>query len=86
MIVDLDVLAVSPAYQRQGLGAMLLEEGLAVADRDNAKTYLESSEAGQNLYRKHGWKQIDELLIDLEPHGGSGEYSEICMMREPSGK
>ncbi|KAK4692536.1 hypothetical protein P7C71_g4688, partial [Lecanoromycetidae sp. Uapishka_2] len=83
---NLDILAVSTNYQRQGLGALLLDEGLAHADKDNAKAYLEASPAGVKLYRKYGWREVDEVLTDLEMYGGSGLHSEICMMREPGGK
>lgn len=84
--IDLDILAVSKTHQRQGLGALLLEEGLALADRDNARTYLEASPAGLKLYQKHGWKDIDQFVLDLKLYGGKGTHTEICMTREPGGR
>ena len=51
-----------------------------------AKTYLESSAVGVPLYLKHGFKQVDDILIDMRPYGGSGIESEKCMMREPGGR
>ncbi|KAL8926238.1 MAG: hypothetical protein Q9172_001880 [Xanthocarpia lactea] len=79
----LHILIVSPQYQRQGLGTMLIREGLANADRDNARTYIEASPMGLGLYKKHGWKEIDDILIDMRPHGGTGIASEKILMREP---
>lgn len=79
-------LSVSPTHQRRGLGSLLLREGLAVADQMGAKTFLESSPAGVSLYSKHGFKQIDDILMDMRPYGGPGIVSEECMMREPGGR
>lgn len=37
------MLAVDPNYQRKGIGAALLVEGLVKADKDGVKTHLTSS-------------------------------------------
>lgn len=79
-------LAVSPSHQRLGLGSLLIRGGLAMADEVGAKIYLESSAVGMPLYLKHGFKQVDDILIDMRPYGGIGIASEKCMMREPGGK
>ncbi len=88
LIIDLlstvlHLLIVLPSYQRQGLGTMLIREGLAAADRDNARTYIEASHMGLGLYKKFGWKEVDDIVIDMRPHGGTGIASEKCLMREP---
>ncbi len=62
---------------------MLIREGLSAADRDKARTYIEASPKGLGLYQKFGWKQIDDIVIDMRPHGGTGMASEKCLMREP---
>ncbi|KAL8789430.1 MAG: hypothetical protein Q9213_001187 [Squamulea squamosa] len=79
----LHILIVSPEYQRKGLGTMLIREGLAAADRDNARTYIEASPKGLGLYKKHGWKEVDEIVMDMRPHGGTGMATEKCLIREP---
>jgi len=61
---------------------MLLEDGLALADRDGYKTYIEASAKGLGLYLKYGWKEIDDVKIDARPYGGHSIESTKCMMRD----
>ncbi|KAL8813998.1 MAG: hypothetical protein Q9223_006745 [Gallowayella weberi] len=79
----LHLLVVTPSYQRKGLGTMLVREGLTAADRDNARAYIEASPMGLGLYTKFGWKEVDDIIIDMRPHGGTGMASEKCLIREP---
>ena len=65
---------------------MLVREGTARADEVGAKIYLASSAVGVSLYMKHGFKQVDDVLIDMRPYGGTGVESEKCMIREPGGR
>ena len=57
-----------------------------MADEAGARTYLESSVKGVSLYLRHGFKQVDDILIDMRLHGGSRVESEKCMAREAGGK
>lgn len=77
------ILAVHPTYHRRGLGTMLLRPGLEDADKAGAQTYIEASPSGLPLYLRHGWVQVDELVIDMKPHGGEGVERNPCLMREP---
>ncbi|KAI4102254.1 MAG: hypothetical protein L6R37_004504 [Teloschistes peruensis] len=79
----LHLLIIDPAYQRKGLGTMLIRESLAAADRDNARAYVEASPKGLGLYKKYGWKECDEIVVDMRHHGGTRVCSEMCLMREP---
>ena len=81
----LHILAVSPAHQRKGVGAMLIAEGLADADRDHTRTYIEASPAGYELYLRHGWKEVDAIVIDVAKFGGHGVATEKLLMREAGG-
>ena len=77
---------MSSTHQRLGLGSLLLRDGLAVADKAGADTYLGASAAGLPLYLKHGFKQIEDVSIDMTPYGGTGIVSEKWMVREPDGR
>ena len=62
-----------------------MADGLKLADRDGAKTYIEASLKGRGLYRKFGWREFDAIVVDTRPYGGNGLESTLCMMREPFG-
>lgn len=81
----LHLLCVTPTHQRQGLGGLLVSDGLAVADERNAQTYIEASTKGLGLYLKHGWEPIDEIVVDMGSYGGKGVEREKCLMRQPRG-
>ena len=57
-----------------------------MADEAGAKTYLESSAKGVPLYLRHGFKLVDDILIDMRPYGGTGVESSKCMVREAGGR
>ena len=79
----LQTLAVDPAYQRRGLGSMLIRQGLDDADKIGAQTYIEASPDGLPLYLKHGWEPVGELAINMGKHGaGSGVEIMPLLMRE----
>ncbi|KAL8837230.1 MAG: hypothetical protein Q9170_002603 [Blastenia crenularia] len=79
----LHILIVSPQFQRRGLGTMLIREGLAAADRDKAKAYIEASPKGLELYQRHGWKIVDTIRMDMSPYGGPKDAVEELLIREP---
>ena len=78
----LHFLAVSPNHQRKGLGVLLIREGLTIADQHNANTYVEASPEGLQLYQRHGWKEVDEIRVDLKPYGWNEISVDKCMIRK----
>lgn len=62
---------------------MLIRPGLEAADKAGAQTYIEASPKGYPLYRKFGWEDVDEIVIDLRPHGGDHIARQKLMMRQP---
>jgi hypothetical protein len=62
---------------------MLLKHGLACADAEGRKTYIEATDEGHPVYLKLGFKDIDIVSVDLSKWGGSRPATNIIMMREP---
>jgi GNAT superfamily N-acetyltransferase len=52
------VIAVHPAYQRRGVGQMLLKYGIDVAHQTRLPIYIESSRDGTRLYEKMGCRKL----------------------------
>jgi GNAT superfamily N-acetyltransferase len=64
----LQFLGVDPAHQGQGVGSVLLRQVLDAADRTGEAAYLEAtSERNRALYARHGFRQIDELVLPDGP-------------------
>jgi len=60
VLVVVNALAVSPEYQRKGLGTRLLKICTDLADLNGSKTYIEASSKGAPLYARLGWNDIEE--------------------------
>jgi GNAT superfamily N-acetyltransferase len=58
----LPFIAVEPAFQGRGLGAVLLRHALSVCDADGLPAYLESTNPrNRPLYERHGFGAIGEI-------------------------
>jgi GNAT superfamily N-acetyltransferase len=67
----LPFIAVSPGWQGQGIGRLLLETKLAQLDEAGTPTYLEaSSERSRNLYTRLGFRPLDGCEQFTLPDGG----------------
>ena len=55
------IVGVDPELQNQGVGSAIVREGLALADRESVRCYLETSER-RNLafYERHGFVVLEE--------------------------
>jgi ribosomal protein S18 acetylase RimI-like enzyme len=52
-------LGISPAYQRQGIGSLLLQPILKQADSEGLPCYLETStEGGVRFYQRRGFEVV----------------------------
>ena len=82
-VVVLDICFTHPDYRRQAVGSMLVNWGLQRADEKGLDAYIDATDIGMELYRKHGFvpgerreftvqsfpatKRRDELEAQLVP-------------------
>jgi hypothetical protein len=52
-----------------------------VADQAGLPVWLEASAKGQRLYKKLGFNDVEDIVIDLCEHGGEGVETIVCMLR-----
>ena len=59
------IVLVHPEYQRRGAGSALLERVIELADSTRSSVFVrDASQAGMNLYLSHGFKHVDNLVIE----------------------
>ncbi|KAF2193543.1 hypothetical protein K469DRAFT_745115 [Zopfia rhizophila CBS 207.26] len=68
------VIATHPQYQRRGIGSLLTQAGIQIAQQSQLPIYLESTKSGQPLYAKLGFKLLKETIVHEK--GALGEGSE----------
>lgn len=71
--LGLHLVAVHPAYQRQGYGKKVLKFSENFAKVNNYKCIrldvLSKNDSALNLYKKNGYKKVGELNFDFKPEG-----------------
>ncbi|APA15843.1 predicted protein [Sclerotinia sclerotiorum 1980 UF-70] len=80
--IMLDLCFVDPEYQKLGIGKMLLQWGIDIADKQSSKICLVSMPQARKFYETGGWVLRENLDIDLGAHGGSGKYGRCWMIIE----
>ncbi|OAX78674.1 hypothetical protein ACJ72_07018, partial [Emergomyces africanus] len=87
----LELIATSPAFERQGHASRLLKWGIEKAERDRARIFLEATPAGLPLYERLGWRVVDTMHVKLGDFGidaegdGDGYAQFYVMIRDPQG-
>ncbi|CAG8976265.1 hypothetical protein HYALB_00009440 [Hymenoscyphus albidus] len=66
---ELDSLATSPAYQKRGVGSLLLTHWLQEVDMAHGRLYVRSSRVGRGLYEKFGCVFKGEHSVDVSDQG-----------------
>ncbi|KAK5103112.1 hypothetical protein LTS08_003915 [Lithohypha guttulata] len=82
----LAILATDPDHQRRGAAGLLVKWGVEEAKRYNLPLYVESSEAGHELYKKYGFKDLELHEIDMSRWGIAQPHRSWGMMIEPEAK
>ncbi|KAH1293171.1 hypothetical protein KXX16_003026 [Aspergillus fumigatus] len=80
----LELLVTHPQHQGKGVGKALLDWGVRMADQKQARIYLEATPEGYPLYRKCGWRDVEDIVMDYSVYGGEGEATYAVMIREPA--
>lgn len=74
---ELEVLAIRPAYQRQGLGSKLLAWGMDQASRHRLPVVVAATFNGEHLYRKHGFQECGRINFE------NSDFSWAAMVWNP---
>jgi len=77
----LALLDTHPDHQRRGAGGMLVRWGTDIADEAGLRCYLEASPAGHHLYRQKGFKDVENIEINMAKYGKEGVSRHVCMIR-----
>ncbi|KAF5868346.1 uncharacterized protein Bfra_007544 [Botrytis fragariae] len=77
---------VDPAYHKQGIGNLLLQWGLSMADKGRRKICLVSTPQARIFYENSGWFVKENLEINLEAYGRNEIYQRSWMIREARDK
>lgn len=64
---ELELLAIHPTYQRQGLGSILLNWGMQQASLYQLPVVVAATFNGEHLYRKHGFKECGRIDFEQSP-------------------
>jgi GNAT superfamily N-acetyltransferase len=81
--VQLNTLAVSPLYQRQGIGGALMDWGLQRAKKERVPVYLEATESGQGLYVQKGFEVVGLIVLPKRSFEGNGHMVHVEELRMP---
>ncbi|OJD29014.1 gnat family acetyltransferase [Diplodia corticola] len=79
----LNLLVTHPGHHRRGAGAMLIRWGTEQADKAGLICFLEATETGRALYKRHGFEDQNTVEFDLSEYGGSGINKNTTMIRQP---
>ena len=72
------MLFVDPEYQRKGVGKMLMDWGIEVAEKLWLHVWLEASKPGEKLYRSLGFQETSRRIWQTESFG---ECDSLSMRR-----
>ena len=65
--IALSKLQVSPQHERKGVASAILKHGL---ERTTLPSYHFSTPKASRFYEKHGYREIDRVVLNLADYGG----------------
>lgn len=80
----LELIATRPEWQGRGAAGKLIRWGLERADAAALETYIEASPDGRPIYEHLGFREVEQLVVDLdgkETETGEKEFVEVLMLR-----
>ncbi|KAB5566775.1 hypothetical protein GE09DRAFT_746265 [Coniochaeta sp. 2T2.1] len=83
--LSLALLATAREHRRRGAGSLIVIWGIEMSDASGLPCYLQASEEGRQLYRGHGFQDVDTVEFDLANYGLGGVESMTAMIRLPVG-
>ncbi|KAI1450967.1 acyl-CoA N-acyltransferase [Annulohypoxylon stygium] len=83
--IYLSVIAVDPEQQRRGIGRLLMQWGINLAEQLNLPIYLESSRPGLGLYEAVGFERLTHVsLVHREEVTGLPDEEIPLLVKMPS--
>lgn len=78
---DLQTIHTDPRHQRRGAGLLLAKRCIQDGEAMGLPIWLESSDEGHQLYRRCGFKDVEELITDLSEHGAISPHRSWLMVK-----
>ncbi|KAI1337259.1 acyl-CoA N-acyltransferase [Xylariaceae sp. FL0016] len=84
--VYLPTMAVHPDYQRRGIGRLLMQWGIDMAEKLGLPIYLEATDAGFPLYKSMGFERLTHVSVihKAEVTGSAEDTNVPLMVKMPS--
>ena len=79
---------VLPEWQGRGIGSAIIHWALEHLRLDSIPVFLNAQPDGYALYKRLGWKDVENIDVDLSRwvglNRGYGVHRTVCMIRDPS--
>ncbi|GAB1319959.1 hypothetical protein MFIFM68171_10169 [Madurella fahalii] len=82
--IQLDYLAVHPDNQGRGVATSLVQRGIRQAERLRRPIFVMAFDVSRGVYLRQGFREVEQLLQDDRPYGGSGNYNTYFLVYEPA--
>lgn len=80
-VPELEYLAVHPDYQGRGIATLLVESGIAEAEKIGVDVIVMAYKSALGVYKRLGFETAEYLIQDDSKYGGKGEFGAYFMVR-----